>query len=165
VTAVATVRLDVATPEAMAELGARLAGLLRAGDLVLLSGPLGAGKTTLVRGMGAAMGVRGAVTSPTYVIARVHRSLVGGPALVHVDAYRLQGLAELDDLDLDADLDSCVTVVEWGTGVAEALAETRLEVRITRSGNGETRGVELITHGDAWADRADALGAAAGVAT
>lgn len=164
-TAVTTVRLDVATPEAMAELGARLAGLLRAGDLVLLSGPLGAGKTTLARGLGAAMCVRGPVTSPTYVIARVHPSLVGGPALVHVDAYRLQVLAELDDLDLDADLDSAVTVVEWGTGVAEALAETRLEVRITRSGTGETRGVELITHGDAWADRADALGSAAGVAT
>ena len=104
-----------------ASLGAALATVLRAGDLVLLSGPLGAGKTTLVRGLGAAMGVRGAVTSPTFVIARVHPSLTGGPALVHADAYRLSGIAELDDLDLDADLDTSVTVVEWGTGVAETL--------------------------------------------
>lgn len=147
-----TVRLKVRTPEAMAELGARLAGLLRAGDLVLLSGPLGAGKTTLVRGIGAAMGVRGAVTSPTYVIARVHPSLVGGPALVHVDAYRLHGLAELDDLDLDTDLDSAVTVVEWGPGVAEPLAAAWLEVRITRSDTDETRDVELLARGDPWPD-------------
>ena len=95
---------------------------------MLLSGELGAGKTTLARGLGAGLGVRGDVTSPTFVIARVHPSLTGGPALVHVDAYRLGGLAEVDDLDLDASLDESVTVVEWGEGKVEGLAEDRLEV-------------------------------------
>jgi tRNA threonylcarbamoyladenosine biosynthesis protein TsaE len=156
------VRIGVPTPEAMADLGARLAVVLRAGDLVLLAGPLGAGKTTLVRGLGAAMGVRGAVTSPTFVIARVHPSLVGGPALVHADAYRLGGFAELDDLDLDADLDTAVTVVEWGTGVAEALADSRLEVRIARDDASEARQVELVTYGEAWTDREAALAALVG---
>ncbi|MGO4245441.1 tRNA (adenosine(37)-N6)-threonylcarbamoyltransferase complex ATPase subunit type 1 TsaE, partial [Janibacter sp. RAF20_2_2] len=100
--------------DATTALGRRLATLLRAGDLVVLTGGLGAGKTTLTRGLGAGLGVRGAVTSPTFVIARVHPSLVGGPELVHVDAYRLGGAAELDDLDLDSELDEAVTVVEWG---------------------------------------------------
>ena len=98
---------------------------------MLLIGDLGAGKTTFAQGLGDGLGVRGPVTSPTFVIARVHPSEVGGPALVHVDAYRLGGLAELDDLDLDASLDEAVTVVEWGEGIAEGLAESRLEVRIT----------------------------------
>jgi tRNA threonylcarbamoyladenosine biosynthesis protein TsaE len=115
------------------ELGKKLATALRAGDLVLLSGDLGAGKTTVTQGLGAGLGVRGAVTSPTFVISRVHPSLVGGPALVHVDAYRLGGFAELDDLDLDTSVDDAVTVVEWGEGVAEGLNETRLEVTITRA--------------------------------
>ncbi|CUR59333.1 conserved hypothetical protein [metagenome] len=111
----------------------QLAGELRRGDLLILSGDLGAGKTTFTQGLGRALGVRGEVTSPTFVIARVHPSLGGGPSLVHVDAYRLGGLAELDDLDLDTSLEEAVTVVEWGTGVAETLAEDRLEVTITRS--------------------------------
>ena len=157
----ASIRRSVPTPAAMAQLGARLATVLRAGDLVLLSGPLGAGKTTLVRGLGAAMGVRGAVTSPTFVIARVHPSLTGGPDLVHADAYRLHGVAELDDLDLDADLDSSVTVVEWGLGVAEALANSRLEVRITCADASEDRHVELTPYGDAWTDRLAFLAALA----
>ena len=114
-------------------LGEKLARVLRAGDLVLLSGDLGAGKTTFTQGLGAGLRVRGAVTSPTFVISRVHPSLVGGPALVHADAYRLGGFAELDDLDLDTSLDEAVTVVEWGAGVAEGLNETRLEVAITRA--------------------------------
>lgn len=121
-------------------LGERLAGVLRAGDLVILSGDLGAGKTTFTQGLGAGLGVRGAVTSPTFVIARVHPSLVGGPALVHVDAYRLGGFAELDDLDLDTSLADAVTVVEWGSGVAEGLADTRLEVTITRARGEEPAG-------------------------
>jgi tRNA threonylcarbamoyladenosine biosynthesis protein TsaE len=112
----------------MRALGCRLAGRLRAGDLVLLTGPLGAGKTTLVQGLGEALGVRGRVTSPTFVIARVHPSLRDGPALVHVDAYRLGGLAEVDDLDLD--LAGSVTVVEWGEGLAEGLSADRLEITI-----------------------------------
>jgi tRNA threonylcarbamoyladenosine biosynthesis protein TsaE len=112
--------------------GRELASCLRAGDLVLLSGGLGAGKTTLTQGIGEGLGVRGPVTSPTFVIARVHPSLGDGPALVHVDAYRLAGLAEVDDLDLDASLDESVTVVEWGEGKAEDLSDERLEVVLRR---------------------------------
>lgn len=118
----------------MRELGTRLAKLLRPGDLVLLTGELGAGKTTLARGIGEGLGVRGAVTSPTFVIARVHPSLTGGPALVHVDAYRLSGgLEEMEDLDLDVSLPESVVLVEWGEGKVEELSEDRLQVRIERS--------------------------------
>jgi tRNA threonylcarbamoyladenosine biosynthesis protein TsaE len=126
----------------MRDLGRRLATVLRAGDLVILSGPLGAGKTTLTQGIAEGLGVRGPVTSPTFVIARVHPPLaaaagagpgLGGrrPALVHADAYRLGSVLELDDLDLDADLATSVTVVEWGEGLAEGLSEDRLEIVIT----------------------------------
>ena len=101
--------------------------------MVVLSGGLGAGKTTFTQGLGAGLGVRGDVTSPTFVIARVHPSLADGPALVHVDAYRIGGVAELDDLDLDTSLDDAVTVVEWGEGLAEGLADDRVEVRIERA--------------------------------
>jgi tRNA threonylcarbamoyladenosine biosynthesis protein TsaE len=125
------VRVPVAAD--MRELGRQLARLLRAGDLVLLTGELGAGKTTFAQGLGAGLGVRGAVTSPTFVIARVHPSEVGGPALVHVDAYRLGSLDEVDDLDLDASLADAVTVVEWGSGKVEGLSEDRLEVLIERA--------------------------------
>lgn len=114
-------------------LGRRLAGVLRGGDLVILTGELGAGKTTLTQGLGAGLGVRGDITSPTFVISRVHPSLGDGPALVHVDAYRLSDEPELDDLDLDALLDSSVTVVEWGSGIAEGLATDRLLVTIARA--------------------------------
>jgi tRNA threonylcarbamoyl adenosine modification protein YjeE len=124
---------DVPDAAAMHELGAGLAGELAAGDLIVLSGELGAGKTTFTRGLGAGLGVRGDVTSPTFVIARVHPSLGDGPDLVHVDAYRLGGVNELDDLDLDTSLDDAVTVVEWGEGVAEGLAESRLEIRMIRA--------------------------------
>ena len=125
--------LRIATDGDMRDLGRRLAALLRAGDLVILAGPLGAGKTTLVQGIGAGLGVRGPVTSPTFVIARVHPALTGsGPALVHADAYRLGSFSEVDDLDLDTDTDSAVTVVEWGGGLVEGLSESRLEVAIDR---------------------------------
>ena len=120
----------VSTAAEMRALGSRLAGLLRAGDLVVLSGPLGAGKTTLAQGIGAGLGVRGNVTSPTFVIARQHPSLRGGPDLVHADAYRLGSRAEVDDLDLDADLATSVTVVEWGEGLVEELASSFLAVAI-----------------------------------
>ena len=110
--------------------GERLGAVLRAGDLVVLTGDLGAGKTTLTQGIAEGLGVRGPVTSPTFVIARVHPSLVGGPALVHVDAYRLGGLAERDDLDLDTSLEDSVTIVEWGHGLAEGLSEDRLEITL-----------------------------------
>jgi tRNA threonylcarbamoyladenosine biosynthesis protein TsaE len=118
----------------MRETGQRIAALLAPGDLVLLTGELGAGKTTLARGLGAGLGVRGSVTSPTFVIARVHPSLGDGPPLVHVDACRLggRGLEEMDDLDLDVSLPESVVVVEWGEGRVEELSEDRLHVVIER---------------------------------
>jgi tRNA threonylcarbamoyladenosine biosynthesis protein TsaE len=122
----------VADRESMHRLGERLATVLATGDLVVLSGGLGAGKTTLTQGIGRGLGVRGEVTSPTFVIARVHPSTVDGPALVHVDAYRLSSLDEVDDLDLDASLADSVTVVEWGEGKVEGLAEDRLLVHVER---------------------------------
>ena len=124
---------SVAVPTAaeMRDLGERLAGLLHAGDLVVLSGSLGSGKTTLTQGIGAGLGVRGPVTSPTFVIARQHPSLRGGPDLVHADAYRLGSRAEVDDLDLDTDVATSVTVVEWGEGLVEDLAPSFLQIAIT----------------------------------
>ena len=137
----------------MRELGLRLAGVLRAGDLLVLTGHLGAGKTTLTQGIGEGLKVRGPITSPTFVIARVHPSLAGGPSLVHVDAYRLGGFAELDDLDLDASVEESVTIVEWGEGLAEGLADDRLEVIISRGdGPGEEREVRIVGVGHRWSD-------------
>jgi tRNA threonylcarbamoyladenosine biosynthesis protein TsaE len=143
------------------ELGARLAAELQAGDLVLLSGPLGAGKTSLTQGIGAALGVRGAVTSPTFVLARTHR---GPLPLVHVDAYRLREAGarlELDDLDLDAALEDAVTVVEWGEGLAERLTDSWLHVLLERpagepaGGAPESlpagRSARVVAHGPRWA--------------
>ena len=144
----------VATAAQMQLLGRRLASLLRAGDLVVLSGPLGAGKTTLAQGIGSGLSVRGPVTSPTFVIARVHPVLDGpGPALVHADAYRLGSPAEVDDLDLDETVASSVTVVEWGGGLAEGLAEDRLEVTITPAGQG--RDVRVTGLGARWSALGD----------
>ena len=148
-----TVTAVAATAGETRALATRLAALLRAGDLLVLSGDLGAGKTTFTQGLGAALRVRGDVTSPTFVISRVHPSLVDGPALVHVDAYRLHGALELDDLDLDASLEEAVTVVEWGTGVAEDLTDDRLEVEILRAHgdtDDETRTVRLTAVGIRW---------------
>jgi tRNA threonylcarbamoyladenosine biosynthesis protein TsaE len=140
--------------EAMRGLGRSIAGQLAPGDLIVLTGSLGAGKTTFTQGLGGGLGVRGAVTSPTFVIARVHSSEVGGPALVHADAYRLGGIEELDDLDLDASLDQAVTVVEWGEGLAEGLSESRLEIHIVRGDAddeaGEHRRVEITPVGPRW---------------
>ncbi len=142
--------LDVPTPEAMQALGRRLAAQLRPGDLLVLSGGLGAGKTTLVQGIGAGLGVRGTVTSPTFVIARVHRD--GSVPLVHVDAYRLGSVAEVEDLDLDASLEESVTVVEWGEGLVEGLSGSRLEIAIERpsGAGGETRRVTVRGVGGRW---------------
>lgn len=128
----ADVEIVVPTAADMRDLGRRLAAVLRRGDLVVLTGPLGSGKTTFVQGLGAGLGVRGEITSPTFVIARIHPSLTDGPALVHADAYRLGGRLEVDDLDLDASLADAVTVVEWGEGLVEGLAEDRLRVVIER---------------------------------
>jgi tRNA threonylcarbamoyladenosine biosynthesis protein TsaE len=154
----------IATAAGMARLGERLAGLLAAGDLVVLSGPLGAGKTTLAQGIGTGLRVRGPVTSPTFVIARVHPSLSGGPDLVHADAYRLGSRAEVDDLDLDADLATSVTVVEWGEGLVEGLADSFLSVRIDAepsaadddADDDQARAVRVTGWGRRWLGAADA---------
>ncbi|SDQ13602.1 tRNA (adenosine(37)-N6)-threonylcarbamoyltransferase complex ATPase subunit type 1 TsaE [Quadrisphaera sp. DSM 44207] len=148
--------LRLPTADDTRALGRRLAGLLRAGDLLVLAGDLGAGKTTLVQGLAEGLRVRGPVTSPTFVIARVHPSTAGGPALVHVDAYRLGSLAEVDDLDLDTSLEESVTVVEWGRGLVERLAQDRLELELHRgaggtgSGDGEERTAVLRAVGPRW---------------
>src|ERR1700761_6013823 len=143
--------LRIATDGDMRDLGRRRATRLRAGDLVILTGPLGAGKTTLVQGIGAGLGVRGPVTSPTFVIARVHPVLDGpGPVLVHADAYRLGSISEVDDLDLDTDVTTAVTVVEWGSGLAESLAEDRLEISIEPDRDSDVRTVRLNGHGARW---------------
>ncbi|MFC7382627.1 tRNA (adenosine(37)-N6)-threonylcarbamoyltransferase complex ATPase subunit type 1 TsaE [Sphaerisporangium rhizosphaerae] len=141
-----------ATTEEMWALGEEVARLLRPGDLVVLSGPLGAGKTTLVQGIAEGLKVRGPITSPTFVISRVHPSLAGGPALVHADAYRIGGALEVDDLDLDASLEDSVTVVEWGEGLVEGLADDRLEITIERGDAGDERLVRLRGVGPRWKD-------------
>ncbi len=135
--------------------GRRLAAVLRAGDLVILDGPLGAGKTALARGVGAGLGVRGEVTSPTFVISRVHPpdpARGGRLPLVHVDAYRLGGVSEVDDLDLDESVADSVTLVEWGGGKVEQLAEAHLLVRIERRDD-DSRLVELVPAGSDWPER------------
>jgi tRNA threonylcarbamoyl adenosine modification protein YjeE len=142
---------NVPTSDAMEDLGRELGGLLRAGDLVVLTGPLGAGKTTLTRGIGEALHVRGPVTSPTFVLARTHPSLHGGPPLVHVDAYRLASALELDDLDID--FARSIVVVEWGSGMLDGVAESWLDVEIARP-TGASEGVATVGSG-AGAARAD----------
>jgi tRNA threonylcarbamoyladenosine biosynthesis protein TsaE len=138
------------TPDDTRALGAELAGVLRPGDLVVLVGPLGAGKTALTQGIGQGLGVREPVTSPTFVIARVHTG--GRLPLVHVDAYRLGSVADVDDLDLDASADESVTVVEWGQGLVEQLADEHLEVRLDRRDD-DVRTAVLVPHGAGWAQR------------
>lgn len=125
-------RFEVPDAAAMQSLGRSVASLLRAGDLVVAAGPLGAGKTTFTQGLAEGLAVDGAVISPTFVISRVHPSRVGGPDLVHVDAYRLGSAAEVDDLDLDASMAAAVTLVEWGEGLVEGLSDSRLMVSIRR---------------------------------
>lgn len=141
----------VPTAARMRDLAAGLATSCRAGDLIVLIGDLGAGKTTFVQGLGRGLGVSDLVTSPTFVISRVHEA-AGGVDLVHVDAYRLGSAVDLDDLDLDATLADCVTVVEWGEGKVEHLSPDRLTVRIDRSDDegDEIRRVTFTGHGDRW---------------
>jgi tRNA threonylcarbamoyladenosine biosynthesis protein TsaE len=145
----------LATASDTHEFGRRLADVLRAGDLVVLNGALGAGKTALTQGIGAGLGVAGRVVSPTFVIARVHQG--GRIPLLHVDAYRLGSLAEVDDMDLDVAIEDSVTVVEWGAGLVEQLTEARLEVSIERAPESEVRSVRLTPVGDEWASRIAAL--------
>ncbi|GAA1409590.1 tRNA (adenosine(37)-N6)-threonylcarbamoyltransferase complex ATPase subunit type 1 TsaE [Catellatospora coxensis] len=145
------------------DFGSRLAGVLRAGDLLVLSGPLGAGKTALAQGIGRGLRVLGDVTSPTFVIARVHRPdrAAGGTVpMVHVDAYRLGNVtdprAQVDDLDLDASVEDSVTLVEWGEGMVEQLADAYLEVRIDRRDD-DSRVIDLVGHRGDWSERVTAL--------
>lgn len=132
--------------------GTGLAPLLRAGDVLVLTGELGAGKTTFTRGLGEGLGVRGPITSPTFVISRVHPSLVAGPALVHVDAYRLGSAAEVDDLDLDETVAEAVTVVEWGQDRAEQLSDSYLLIALEH--HEDERELTVTGHGRRWQDTA-----------
>ncbi|MGI8679878.1 MAG: tRNA (adenosine(37)-N6)-threonylcarbamoyltransferase complex ATPase subunit type 1 TsaE [Jatrophihabitans sp.] len=146
--------LTLPTAEDTKGFGALLATVLRRGDLLILTGPLGAGKTVLVQGIGAGLRVQGPVVSPTFVIARVHPAGPDGEiALVHVDAYRLGSLDEVDELDLDVDAAAVVTAVEWGGGLAEQLADARLSIDLARAGDSEIRTVTLCPHGGDWRDR------------
>ena len=135
--------------------GTRLAAVLIPGDLLVLTGSLGAGKTALVQGIGLGLGVPGPVLSPTFVIARVHRG--GRLPLVHVDAYRLTSLSEVDDLDLDADADESVTAVEWGHGLVEGLSPAHVEIEIVRRHDDDERVARLVSYGPGWRPRLDAL--------
>ena len=168
-------RVIVGSLAQMRTLAKVLAGHLRAGDLLILTGNLGAGKTTFTQSLGAALDVSGRITSPTFIIAREHPSRGGGPALVHVDAYRLADGEELEDLDLDSELDESITVVEWGAGMAEQLSSDYLEITIaatppaegdqvdgepaeddaeeSEDGEDERRIVDLTGHGTAWGER------------
>lgn len=150
--------MQLRTAEETRAFGQRLAGILRAGDLVVLTGPLGAGKTVVAQGVGAGLGVRGEVTSPTFVIARVHPG--GRLPLVHVDAYRLGAVTdpvgEVDALDLDASAEESVTLIEWGHDVAEQLSEEYLEIRLDRRDD-DTRRVTLLPSGGDWATRIGGL--------
>ena len=148
----------IENPDQMHELGLELGKALRAGDVLVLTGPLGAGKTTLTRGIGEGLGVRGPVTSPTFVLARTHPSLGEGPPLVHVDAYRLNSAVELDDLDID--FAHSVVVVEWGAGMLDGIVDSWLDVVIERPEGAnagelgeeliEPRTITLTGHGERW---------------
>ena len=158
--------------------GEDLGRILAAGDLLMLSGGLGAGKTTLTQGIGVGMGVRGRVASPTFIVARVHPSLSGGPDLIHADAYRITDLNDLETLDLDSSLDESVTVVEWGDGKTEAMSADRLVIEVRRASGGQAqrdgdvidlehmddghRRIILRAHGHRWDGVLDALVAAHG---
>jgi len=132
----------------MHELGVQLAKLLRAGDLVVLTGLLGAGKTTLTRGIGEGLNVIGTVSSPTFVIARTHRRENEEPELVHVDAYRLASPAEFDDLDID--FENSIVLVEWGKGLTDGISESWLEIEIDRRSSEDIRELAIVGHGPRW---------------
>lgn len=156
------IELVVPTSAAMEELGGRIAPLLAAGDVIRLDGPLGAGKTTFTRGLGRALGARGAVTSPTFVLAREHPTQAG-PPLVHVDAYRIASALELDDLDLD--WAGSITVVEWAAGKVGDVVESWIEVAIDRPAGEEADGeddqpriVRIAGVGPRWAGLDAVLG-------
>ena len=143
----------IATSDDMDELGKRFANVLEAGDLVILIGPLGAGKTTFTRGVGSSLGVEGNVSSPTFVIARTHKRIDSSEApLVHVDAYRLSSPQELDDLDIP--FEKSIVLVEWGKGITEGISDNWIEIEFERdhSGQSEDRQVKIIGFGERWKD-------------
>ena len=173
-----TFAVDTSDADQTRALGEDLGRILAAGDLVMLSGGLGAGKTTLTQGIGVGMGVRGRVASPTFIVARVHPSQCGGPDLIHADAYRITDLNDLETLDLDSSLDESVTVVEWGDGKTEAMSADRLVIEVRRASGGQAarvgnaidlehmddghRRIILRAHGHRWDGVLDALVAAHG---
>lgn len=177
-TITATFQVSTSDADQTRALGEDLGRILAAGDLVMLSGGLGAGKTTLTQGIGIGMGVRGRVASPTFIVARVHPSLSGGPDLIHADAYRIKDLSDLETLDLDSSLDGAVTVVEWGEGKTEAMSNERLSIEVRRASGGQadtdgdiidlehmddgTRLIVLRAHGHRWDGVLDAVVAAHG---
>ena len=177
-TITATFQVSTSDADQTRALGEDLGRILAAGDLVMLSGGLGAGKTTLTQGIGIGMGVRGRVASPTFIVARVHPSLNGGPDLIHADAYRIKDLSDLETLDLDSSLDEAVTVVEWGEGKTEAMSDERLSIEVRRASGGQaetdgdiidlehmddgTRLIVLRAHGHRWDGVLDAVVAAHG---
>lgn len=177
-TITATFQVSTSDADQTRALGEDLGRILTAGDLVMLSGGLGAGKTTLTQGIGIGMGVRGRVASPTFIVARVHPSLSGGPDLIHADAYRIKDLSDLETLDLDSSLDEAVTVVEWGEGKTEAMSNERLSIEVRRASGGQadtdgdiidlehmddgTRLIVLRAHGHRWDGVLDAVVAAHG---
>ncbi|ASN21099.1 tRNA (adenosine(37)-N6)-threonylcarbamoyltransferase complex ATPase subunit type 1 TsaE [Arthrobacter sp. YN] len=145
--------LTVTTAEQTHALAAAVGGVLEAGDLLVLTGELGAGKTTFTQGLGEGLGVRAGIISPTFVLVRIHPNLAdgprpGGPDLVHVDAYRLESAAEIDDIDLENTMDTAVTVVEWGRDRVEHLSDSRLEVDLHRSVGGESPATDAAAAGD-----------------
>lgn len=141
---------EIPDSDAMHQLGVDLAAQLKAGDVVVLTGPLGAGKTTLSRGIGEGLNVVGTVSSPTFVIARTHKRTDGGPELVHVDAYRLGSPAELDDLDID--FKNSITLIEWGRGFTDGLSDSWLDIEIERdhTGASEVRNIRVVGEGPRW---------------
>ena len=141
---------EIPDSDAMHQLGVDLAARLKAGDVVVLTGPLGAGKTTLSRGIGEGLNVVGTVSSPTFVIARTHKRTDGGPELVHVDAYRLGSPAELDDLDID--FKNSITLIEWGRGFTDGLSDSWLDIEIERdhTGASEVRNIRVVGEGPRW---------------
>jgi len=141
------IHLEIFSADQMEDFGKRLAGQLQAGDLVLLSGPLGAGKTTMTRGIGEGLGAQGTVQSPTFVLARTHRT-DKGPRLTHVDAYRLSSAVELDDLDID--FENSIVVIEWARDFLSGYATDYLEIEIDRSSDDETRKLTITPHGTRW---------------
>ena len=177
-TITATFQVSTSDADQTRALGEDLGRILAAGDLVMLSGGLGASKTTLTQGIGIGMGVRGRVASPTFIVARVHPSLSGGPDLIHADAYRIKDLSDLETLDLDSSLDEAVTVVEWGEGKTEAMSNERLSIEVRRASGGQadtdgdiidlehmddgTRLIVLRAHGHRWDGVLDAVVAAHG---